>query len=233
MFYRGDRRPNFEFLDNKPDDEGGIQIPIDADETEFQKDGSESQRSKRKDIIEAVLSEQQHKIVPTSEPKTTAISAENTAKTAEVTNANEEGKIQKEMEVENVVSEKIKCTTEPDQKVVCDGVCETQNQTESNSADAVVNEALEEEETNSHEIKPQETPVQQNGSDEQAEIAQEIQENSCANVVGNKSKDVQTGESDGDSQKEGQTNNSENSYTTEEEAPKDQPSKPEKRYICY
>ncbi len=233
---------NFAFLDNKPDDEGGIQIPIDADEEELQEDSSESQRSKRKKIvIDALLiAEQEDPIVSSCEPKPTPIPTENKEKSVEATNAKEESQIQGEIKVENVKPEGLKSTTESDQKVVCDVVSATPNDTESDSAenealkveaDAAEKEALiKVEEEKTIEKQPEEGIIQETNGNEHdhVEIAEK---NAVENVVGNKSSDVETAESDVESQKEGQTNRSENSSTTEEEGQKDQPSNQERRYI--
>ena len=214
------------WFDNRPDDEGGIQIPIDADEAELHKDCSDSQRSKRKNvIIDVMLSEQQQPIVSKNESKPTAISTQITANTVEATNMNEEGKIQEEIKAESV-SEEVKCETEPDQKAVCDEVSVAQNRTESNLTETEVNEPLEVEKHNIQEVQSEEKPVQETSSDEHVITTEE---NAIVNVLENNSNDVETAESDAESQKEGQTNNSESSYTTEEEGQKDQSSQLEKR----
>jgi hypothetical protein len=160
------------------------------------------------------------------EPKPTPPTTENTETAVESTNANEEGQIQAKIKVENVKQEELKCetkhVTESDLKAVCDGA---QNNTEPNSIDAPENEACKVEEQNKNEIQPEERNVQQENSDGHVETA----ENSV--VVETKSSDGETAESDAESQKEGQTNSSETSDTTEEEGRKDKPSKQERRYI--
>ena len=242
MFWRS--LPNFAFLDNKPDDEGGIQIPIDADEEELQEDSSDSQRSKRKKIvIDVLLAEQEDPIVSSCEPKPTPMPTENKEKSVEAINAKEESQIQGEIKVENVKPEGLKSTTESDQKVVCDLISATPNDTESDSAenealkveaDAAEKEALiKVEEEKTIEKQPEERIIQETINGNEHDHVEIAEKNAVENVVGNKSSDVETAESDVESQKEGQTNRSENSSTTEEEGQKDQPSNQERRYIYY
>jgi hypothetical protein len=155
------------------------------------------------------IAEQEDPIAPACEPKPTTTE-----------------KIQAKIKVENVKPEEFKCETkhitESDQKVVCDGA---QNDTEPNSIDAPENEACKVEEQNKNEIQPEERNVQQANSDGHVETAEK------SAVVETKSSDSEIAESDAESQKEGQTNSSGNSDTTEEEGQKDMPSKQERRYI--
>ena len=175
------------------------------------------------------ITEQEDPIAPACEPKPTPTTTENTETGVEATNANEEGQIQAKIKVENVKPEEFKCetkhVTESDQKVVCDGTQNSQNDIEPNSIDAPENEACKVEEQNNNEIQPEERNVQQANSDGHVETAEK------SAVVETKSSDGEIAESDAESQKEGQTNSSENSDTMEEEGQKDKPSKQERRYI--
>lgn len=215
-------KTSFAFVDGKPDDEGGVQIPIDVDETELKKE-SDSQRPKRKLVM---LPQQEGPIASKCEPKATPVETKNTEKSVESTKATEIDQMQYDVEVENMKDMLPSETkqTDSDRETVCiQPAREAENGSEFKSSDSTENTVCKKVEQANNEINSVEN------IDQQA-IVETAEKSKVENVEGSECLDGEKAESDEECQKEGQTNSSENSDTAEE-GQNSKPRDKEKRYI--
>ena len=173
------------------------------------KENSDSRQSKRENVVDVCTAKQEDPKSFACEPESAPITKESTEKSIEATDANKSNQNKKKTEVANVYQvEKSETKQITD---VCNNDVTVQNGIKTKSINTAENEALKEEQPVQKELQSEERNVQQTNSEENVEMTKDDVEN----VAENKSSDIEKAESDADSQKEEQTNNSQNSDSTE------------------